>query len=266
MARRPPKFALEPPPCPDGWRTGPPDFVGVGAQRAGTSWWFRGAIEPHPDYQAPGELPKELHFFDRYWDGDVPDDLAERYARLFPRPEGSFTGEWTPRYMSDFWVPPLLRRVAPEARILAMLRDPLDRYRSAIARESALAADEQADGRVPLAVVSDAVWRGFYGEQVGRLLELFPRERVLVLQYERCRAEPEAELARTCEFLGIETPAEPSERLRRERGEGRGEHRHDVPDLPGPIRDELVERWREDVSLLTRLCPEIDLDLWPAFS
>jgi hypothetical protein len=266
MARRPPKFALEPPPCPDGWRTGPPDFVGVGAQRAGTSWWFRGAIETHPAYQRPGDFPKELHFFDRYWDGDVPHDLAERYARLFPRPEGKFTGEWTPRYMSDFWTLPLLRMAAPDARILVMVRDPLDRYRSAIARESALAAEEQEGGRVPLAVVSDAVWRGFYGEQLSRLLELFPEEQVLVLQYERCRAEPAAELRRTCEFLGIETPAEPSERLLRERGEGTSERRHEVSDLPPEVRDELVERWREDVSLLARLCPDLDLGLWPAFA
>ena len=36
---------LEGPEVPDGWATGPPDFVGVGAQRCGTTWWFRGAIQ-----------------------------------------------------------------------------------------------------------------------------------------------------------------------------------------------------------------------------
>ena len=265
MARRPPQFELEPPPCPDGWRTGPPDFVGVGAQRAGTSWWFRGALETHPDYQQPGDFPKEQHFFDRYWDGDVPGDLAERYASLFPRPEGAFTGEWTPRYMSDFWTLPLLRRVAPDARILVMVRDPLDRYRSAIARETRLAQKEQSDERVPLAIVSDAAWRGFYGEQVARLLEIYPSEQVLVLQYERCRADPAAWLGRTCEFLGIETPAEPSEELLRERQRGTGKHAHDVPDLPDAVRAELVERWRRDVARLAGLCPDLDLSLWPAF-
>ena len=118
---------------------------------------------------------------------------------------------------------------------------------------------------MPLAVVSDAAWRGFYGEQIGRLLDIYPPDQVLVLQYERCRAEPAAELARTCEFLGVETPAEPDERLLRERGEGKGDRRHDVPDLPPAIRDELVERWREDVSFLARLCPDLDLGLWPSF-
>jgi hypothetical protein len=265
MARRPPKIPIEPPLCPDGWRTGPPDFVGVGVQRAGTSWWFRGGIEPHEDYQPPGELPKELHFFDRYWDGKVPDDLAERYARLFPRPEGKFTGEWTPRYMADFWTMPLLRRAAPEARILVMLRDPLDRYRSAIAREQALAREEQEDGRVVLPVVADAAWRGFYGAQLERVFAHFPREQVLVLQYERCRAEPMPELRRTHEFLGVPPLAEVPERLLRERGEGRSKRRHEVPDLPPAVRDGLAELWSEDVARLAELCPDLDLSLWPAF-
>ena len=79
---------------------------------------------------------KEIHFFDRFWDGrEVPADLPGAYARQFPRPEGELTGEWTPRYMHDFWALPLLKAAAPEARILVMLRDPVDRYRSGIARE-----------------------------------------------------------------------------------------------------------------------------------
>jgi len=53
----------EPPPPPPGFVTGPPDFVGVGAQKAGTTWWFR-LIEAHPGvYHDPDQRP-ELHFFD----------------------------------------------------------------------------------------------------------------------------------------------------------------------------------------------------------
>ena len=54
----PPKPAppgkLATPECPPGWRTGPPDFVGVGAQRSGTTWWYRLLLD-HPRIELPTE-------------------------------------------------------------------------------------------------------------------------------------------------------------------------------------------------------------------
>ena len=121
----------EPPACPANQRIGPPDFVGVGAQKAGTSWW-NALIEAHPDVHRHGGQPKELHFFDVLWDRPWSAADATRYARYFPRPTGSVTGEWTPGYMIDFWTPGLIARAAPAARILVLLRDPLDRFRSGL--------------------------------------------------------------------------------------------------------------------------------------
>ena len=88
-------------------RTGasaPPDFVGVGAQKAGTSWW-NALIEAHPDVHRQGGQPKELHFFDGLWEQPWSAADATRYARYFPRPTGAIAGEWTPGYMIDFWTP-----------------------------------------------------------------------------------------------------------------------------------------------------------------
>src|SRR5437660_746473 len=47
------------------WTAGPPDWVGVGVQRAGTSWW-QSLLEAHPDVHGRGWPDKELHFFDRF--------------------------------------------------------------------------------------------------------------------------------------------------------------------------------------------------------
>ena len=265
MARRRPDVPLDPPPCPAGWTTGPPDFVGIGTQRSGTSWWFRYAIANHPRYQPMGDLPKELHFFDRFWDTEADGEFVGHYRSLFPRPEGAFTGEWTPRYMADFWAMRLLRKAAPEAKILTILRDPVERYRSAIAREKDLATkeDRRMDLAVGLAIVNDAAWRGRYGEQLRDVFEVFPRDQVLVLQYEACRRDPETYLRRTCDFLGIEAPAEPAPELMRQPGR-KG---HERPDLSERVREDLVRRYRDDVALLTELCPEeIDLTLWPNFA
>lgn len=257
--RRLPRWAqpLDPPEIPAGWTTGPPDFVGVGAQRAGTTWWYRG-LEAHDRVVRPKGRRKELHYFNRFWDGEEPADLAERYARLFPKPEGSITGEWTPRYMHDFWSLRLLARAAPEARILVLLRDPVERWRSGTARAVRLA--EEAGDPIRLVQLSDAVWRGFYFEQLRRLFDLFPRERVLVQQFERCRDEPLAEMARTCEFLGIEPFAELPANMTRERDP------KPKPPLSDAMREELVALLADDVRRTAELCPEIDVARWKNFA
>jgi sulfotransferase family protein len=121
---------LTPTPCPPGWEVGPPDFVGVGAQRSGTTWWYE-LITAHPQVVSPGPQ-KELHFFTRFWNESVADADIGEYHQFFPRPAGKAVGEWSPFYMYESWTPRFLAAAAPDARILVMLRDPVDRYRSDI--------------------------------------------------------------------------------------------------------------------------------------
>jgi len=250
---RPWNAPLEIPECPDGWTVGTPDYVGIGAQRCGTSWWYD-AMRRHPAIER-SPIGKEVHYFDRFWQGDAPDDIAAEYASLFPRPPGQVTGEWTPRYLADFWTAPLLRRAAPDARLLVMLRDPVARYRSAVARLHRLAA--QRGDRVLLASVSDATWRGFYYQQLRHVFEFFDREQVLVLQFERCVQDPVAEMERTWSFVGLEPPNKTPARLLKHKQAGRS-----TAELAPAVSAELAERYREDATRLAELCPEIDLSLW----
>ena len=251
---------VEAPEVPQGQLTGPPDLVGIGAQRAGTTWWWRGAIRSHPGFARDVKPGKELHFFDRFWDGrEVPGDLAEQYARQFPRPEGKLTGEWTPRYMHDFWALPLLHAAAPEARILVMLRDPVARYRSGIARELVIA--EKAGEPLEIAIVGDGVYRSLYLAQLNRLFELYDRGRVLVLQYERCLADPLGEMQRTHQFLGLEPLTKMPPDLDRQVGKARPKQ-----DLDSELQAELAARLAGDARATAELCPEIDLSLWPTVS
>src|SRR5690606_28385229 len=53
-----------PAPPPPNWTVGPPDFVGIGAQRSGTTWWYD-LVSSHPRVVHRGDL-KELHYFHRY--------------------------------------------------------------------------------------------------------------------------------------------------------------------------------------------------------
>lgn len=105
----------------------PPDFVGVGAMKSGTTWLQAQLLE-HPEVFDIGQ--KELHFFDWFFETDFAEEQASAYVDRFARPSGMLAGEFTPRYMVDVWAPPLLAQVAPNARILVLLRDPVTRIDS----------------------------------------------------------------------------------------------------------------------------------------
>jgi hypothetical protein len=201
---------------------------------------------------------KEVHFFDALAGVEsLGQEDVERYARYFARPaEGGIAGEWTPRYMYDGWPLAQIAQVAPEARILVMLRDPVDRYASGYARENRLARERGEEGISPATVEEQRV-RGFYAGQVERVLETFPRERVLILQYERCRAEYEPELERTYDFLGLDTVFRPEGR-RNAPGEPRER------DTPAAERERLGRAYAPDVARLAQIAPEIDPALWPS--
>ena len=244
----------EPPTIPAGWRVGPPHYVGVGAQKAGTSWWNR-LIEAHPDVVSAGGLKKELHYFDRSWETPFGEADIERYHRFFPVPEGKVAGEWTPGYLIDFWTPELIARAAPDARILVLLRDPLDRFRSGLTHQL-------ATSREPLRHrdIQGAFQRGIYAPQLRRVLAAFPAEQVWVGQYEACRADPAHELARTYAFLCL-SPHQP------DASEYRGEVNPTTREKfePSPtLSASLMEGYASDLAQLADLLPDLDLTLWPS--
>jgi hypothetical protein len=239
-----------PPAVPDGWEARAPDFVGVGAGRCGTSWWWE-LIAQHPEFARVNRY-KEVHFFDHYL--GVEEVEAAAYHRYFPRPPGMFTGEWTPLYMYDFWTPPMLRRTAPDTKILVMLRDPLERYLSGL-------AFAQARGfEISHSVMHYQYQRSLYGQQVRTVLAHFPVEQVLILQYERCVSEPTRLLRRTLEFIG----ADP-QRWRPSRSAAKrvNESRTAKPELTAATREALRVALRADLVSLFQAVPDLDADLWP---
>jgi hypothetical protein len=243
----------EPPACPANQRIGPPDYVGIGAQKAGTTWWTA-LIEAHPDVHRVNGQPKELHFFDGLWEKPWSAADAIRYARYFPRPSGTLTGEWTPGYMIDFWTPGLVARAAPGARILVLLRDPVDRFRSGLTHtdDAKIAALSERDA-------TGGFQRGLYAQQLRRVFDAFPPDQVLVLQYEACRADPAAELRRTFAFLGLRDIELPSSAFTREFNPTTATK---VAIADG-LRRALLDGYAVDLEQLRDLLPELDLGRWP---
>jgi len=253
------------PACPQGWRTGPPDFVIFGAQKSGTTWWFR-LIEQHPGVVQPAKQRPELHFFDRLW-AEWPDDEAiARYHRYFPRPEGKLIGEKTPEYLSCPWAAPMVRLAAPAASAIVLLRDPVERYVSGLSHHDrgGLVEEEEGMDRVfgdRMRVVTDAISRGQYATQLAWLLEAYPAERLLILQYERCAADAAGQLARTFRFLGLPEHELPADELARPRNQAKLEKMA----VPPEFLDLLRHYYRAEVERLCGLTSEIDLALWPNF-
>jgi hypothetical protein len=245
-----------PPPCPPGARIGPPDFIGVGVQRCGTTRWFD-LIASHPQI-ARSSSAKELHYFDRFHSHEpTPRELRD-YQQYFPRSADQKAGEWTPLYLSAPWVPPLLAEAAPDARLLVLLRDPVERYLSGLALDTRVAARRGA----PLSRYAplEAFVRGLYHAQLTALLRHFERSRVLILQYERCTREPAAELRRTFEFIGVRDSSFIPDL------DAHPKRQPEKPPLDARTRAAYVDAYRDDVLALAADFPEIDLAEWPNFA
>jgi hypothetical protein len=229
---------------------GPPDFVGIGAQKSGTTWWYD-LIAAHPEVSCRADIHKERHFFGRFATRAFEPADTEAYRSWFPRPESRLTGEWTPDYLHQPWVPALLATAAPDARLLLLVRDPVERFRSGLAHH------QRHTGRLTADAHADAVVRGLYGRWLEHWLEHVRRERILVLQYERCATDPAGQLERTYAFLGL-SPFSPPDLRTRVSASG------ELLALDSDARRRLEDVYASDIRLLSTLVPDLDLDLWPS--
>jgi len=199
-----------------------PSALVIGAQRSGTTSIFNYLIQ-HPDVVAP--LGKEIHYFDfhyaqgvRYYRGRFPYSHRLR--------NGTITLDATPYYLVHPLVPQRAARLLPDIKLIALLRNPIERafshyqhevrggreplsFVEALDREvERLAGEEERMRREP----NYYSWnhhrysythRGLYALQLRRWLEHFPRSQLLVLQSEAMYRDPAAATARVHRFLGL---------------------------------------------------------------
>jgi hypothetical protein len=264
-----------------------PDYIGGGTLDSGAAWWHR-QLRAHPGVDSRRFHKRSLHFFEQFCVRPMTGADAEEYRRQFPARRGRLTGEWTSRYVYDAWTPALIARAAPDAKLLVIVSDPIERYRKRLARWQLKGHDYD-----PIRHMNDMTNRGHYVPQLRRLREYFPEERILVLQHEKCRVDPLVEYARTARFLGLDDSFAPR-RLRWRAGRLRGEdkphirvlRRSGVPlarvkplvrrlrgrreldpvDLWPDIEESLHREFDGEVRELAALVPELDLSLWPNFA
>ena len=188
-----------------------PDFVVIGTQKGGTSFFYN-LLKKHPLVMPAAT--KELHFFDRDFAKGV-----EWYRRCFTDSERvggrrTLTGESTPSYLFSPQAPRRMAEIVPDAKLVALLRNPVDRayshYQMQVRRGTETrsfeeATEEQMDfgeGRPYLA-------RGFYAEQLERFSLFADRGQLLVVKSEDFFARHLEVLHRALRFLGL-PPFEPT--------------------------------------------------------
>jgi hypothetical protein len=209
-----------------GWATSPfrplPDFLVLGAQKAGTTALYE-YLRRHP--QITGPSWKEVSFFDRHWARG-----ESWYRGNFPnlaRTRGKLVGEASPSYVFHPLAPQRVRELLPEARLLVLVRNPVDRALSQYNHEVALgreplpfeealdAEEERLRGEAERMAAdpryfSREWWshtykaRGRYAEQIERWLAVFPREQLLVLPSDDLGSESARAHAQVLEFLGAQ--------------------------------------------------------------
>jgi len=180
-----------------------PNFFVVGASKAGTHSlydWLR----QHPDVFMPRVKAP------RYFCNHGQDDYRFRfrtladYEALFEGVRGERAiGEATDVYM-NYWSPaPRIRAAVPEARIIAILREPVQRAFSIYHMNLRVVGANE--GRSFLeALAADIEIRRGYHEGLARFYAAFPRERILVLRFDDLRDDPGGTARRIFGFLGVD--------------------------------------------------------------
>ncbi len=272
-----------------------PSFLGIGAQRSGTTWLYK-ILREHPNIYLSDR--KELHFFDRYYDRGM-----SWYQSFFPK-ENQFgqhqcIGEITPAYLFEPRVPNLISQCIPNCKFIAILRNPVERTYS----EYAHSVRNNNDKRTFVEYLEqnpDAFSRSLYSEQLKRYFNLFPKENFLIFSFDEIKSQPNKVLNKIAGFLdvsisgfliediGEKVNASYRPKFARTYAFARGCHRWlmeqdldllistakklgirkelfgesgSLPTLQPNLRLELMEKYEADISELEKLL-EINLDMW----
>ena len=214
-----------------------PDFLILGAQRSGTTSLYN-YLAAHPQVM-PAVPSKGVHYFDkhaarslRWYRAHFPTEAQRRRRERSAGPP-AVTGEGSPYYLFHPHGPARAAAAVPSARMIVMLRDPVERAYSHYKQEYARGFDDAATFEAALDLESSRlegerqrmladpgydshpyqhhayVTRGEYADQLTAWRERFPAERMLVIGYERFFADPRAGYSEVLRFLGLPDPARP---------------------------------------------------------
>jgi hypothetical protein len=189
------------------------DFILAGAQKSGTTalHYF---LSRHPHITMGNR--QEMHFFDNEEIFSRPVDYELLHQHFRPVPPSTIAGECTPIYM--YWKPAMERiwKYNPKIKLLIILRNPVDRafahwnmqrFKGREPLDFLDAVREEENRALEAAPLQlrrfSYVDRGFYAEQLERVLKFFPQEQVKIIKFEEFRDKKSETLNAMFRFLGV---------------------------------------------------------------
>ena len=223
-----------------------PDFFVIGAQKAGTTA-LCSILASHPRIVTCN--PKEPNCFDgddflghpaaaiearhEWWtDWERNQSAATQiYAKgLAGAPPQAVKGEGSTTYLPSRKAPQRMGRMVPRAKLIVVLRNPVDRAYSAYWHQvKSRVASLPFESQIKVGPAS-IVEMGFYREQLARWLDYFPREQVKIIVYENLKEQPGEAIRDLLDFLDVEGDL-PADKLA---------HREHVAKVPRSLTLQLV--------------------------
>ena len=183
-----------------------PNFLIIGAQKAGTSslWQY---LRSHPQVFMPAI--KEVNFFSRPAQNL---NLAEYATYFADAGDALAVGEASPTYsmfpVTDD-VPSRIKALIPDVRLIYLMRDPVERMRSAYRHRLSAGTERRPIGQALLSE-SSYLHVSMYATQIDRYRRAFGVDQMLLLTAEQLRSNRAETLRSVLEFVGVDCDWQPS--------------------------------------------------------
>jgi len=185
------------------------DFIGIGAQKAATTW-LSICLAEHPSICVAAW--KETNFFTRrFGDGVGRNKGPSFYRNQFAHcTRESIWGEFSVDYLANPLAPQRIADTYPDVKFIVVLRDPVARAVSHIRHL-------QTEGVVPktatldeaIAAYPEVIDNGRYTTHLKHYFSLFDQKQFLILLHDDVGAKPNVILQQTFKFLGVDTGISP---------------------------------------------------------
>jgi hypothetical protein len=193
----------------------PLHFVIIGAAKSGSTWLHL-SLRQHPAVYMPSEETSFLE--DPHYDEN---DLSTLQQAVASAPTGAVVGIKCPNYLCAPECAARLARHFPRTRLLAILRNPVDRaisqyYHLIRSGRIPVVAPDIAFSRYlagaydPPYVTRQVIGFGLYAEGIARYLSVFPAEQLLVVTDQDLQCGAREVFKRVCRFLQVDDTLVPA--------------------------------------------------------
>lgn len=183
-----------------------PNLLIIGAQKCGTTS-LHNYLACHPGVHMSAR--KELVFFvaERNWPRGLDWYRGQFQTAATVRGESSPHYTMYPRHAG---VPERIRRTLPDVKLIYIVRDPIERIRSHYAHNTSLGAERRSldDALFGPSAEGYFVNTSRYFLQIGRYLEHFPADRLLIVDHDELQHARRQVLRQVFAFLGVDTAIE----------------------------------------------------------